>query len=213
MGDGARDVTRPIPGGDAGIGSPAALDDAALIRRSVEAPEDFAGLYDRHAGAVHGYIARRLGQDAADDLLAQTFLVAFGRRALYDPAHSGARPWLYGIATRLIARHRRDEVRFFRAIARSGIDPAAEPLADQVTRRVAAQGVRVQLAAALARLPQRDRDVLFLVTDGLGYAETAQALGVPVGTVASRLARARKKVRAALGGVNPAEMRGEAPSG
>jgi RNA polymerase sigma factor (sigma-70 family) len=213
MGDGARDVARPVPGVDAGIGSPAALDDAALIRRSVELPEDFAGLYDRHARAVHGYIARRLGHDAADDLVAQTFLVAFRRRALYDSAHLDARPWLYGIATRLIARHRRDEVRFLRAIARSGVDPAAEPLADQVTRRVAAQGVRTQLAAALARLPRRDRDVLLLVTDGLGYAETAQALGVPVGTVASRLARARKKVRAALGGVNPAEMRGEAPSG
>lgn len=212
MGDGARDVTRPVPGGDAGIGSPA-LDDVALICRSVETPEVFAGLYDRHARAIHGYIARRLGQDTADDLLAQTFLVAFGQRALYDSAHSDARPWLYGIATKLIARHRRDEVRFFRAIARTGVDPAAEPLADQVTRRVAAQGVRVQLASALARLPQRDRDVLLLVTDGLGYAEAAQALGVPVGTVASRLARARKKVRAALGGMNPAEMRGGAASG
>ena len=170
-------------------------------------------MFDRHARALHGYIARRLGPDAADDLLAQTFLVAFGRRDRYDTTQADARPWLYGIATRLIGRHRRDEVRFYRAIVRTGVDPAAEPLADQVTRRVAAQAVRGQLAAALAGLSRADRDVLLLVTDGLGYAETARALGIPVGTVASRLARARTKVRQALGGSNPAEPRGESASG
>jgi len=170
-------------------------------------------LFDRHARAIHGYITRRLGPDAADDLLAQTFLVAFGLRGRYDTTRADARPWLYGIATRLIGRHRRDEVRFYRAIARTGIDPAAEPLADEVTRRVAAQALRGQLAAALAGLSRADRDVLLLVTDGLGYAETAQALSIPAGTVASRLARARKKVRQALGGTNPAEPRGEPASG
>src|SRR5712691_769317 len=73
-------------------------DDAALIRQSVRAPECFAALFDRHARAIHGYIARRLGRDAADDMLAQTFLVAFGRRDRYDLGHADARPWLYGIA-------------------------------------------------------------------------------------------------------------------
>ena len=93
------------------------------------------------------------------------------------------------------------------------MDPAAEPLADQVLRRVAAQALRGQLAAALAGLSRADRDVLLLVTDGLGYAETARALAIPVGTVASRLARARTKVRQALGGTNPAEPQGEPTSG
>ena len=188
-------------------------DDAALIRQSVRAPECFAALFDRHARAIHGYIARRLGRDAADDMLAQTFLVAFGRRDRYDLGHADARPWLYGIATNLIGRHRRDEVRFLRAIARTGVDPAAEPVADLATRRVAAQAVRSQLAAALAGLSTADRDVLLLITDGLGYAEAAGALGVPTGTVASRLARARRQVRAALGGENPAEIRGEPADG
>ena len=200
-------VAASPPGMSGGVG-----DDAELIRRSVAAPACFGGLFDRHARAIHGYIARRLGPDSADDLLAQTFLVAFGRRDRYDPTQADARPWLYGIATRLIGRHRRDEVRFYRAIARTGIDPAAEPLADEVTRRVAAQALRGQLAA-LAGLSRADRDVLLLVTDGLGYAETAQALSIPAGTVASRLARARKKVRQALGGTNPAEPRGEPASG
>jgi RNA polymerase sigma factor (sigma-70 family) len=184
-----------------------AHDDATLIARSLLEPECFAALFDKHAPAVHGYIARRLGHSAADDLVAETFLVAFSGRGRYDQGQPDARPWLYGIATRLISRQRRDEVRFFRAIARTGVDPAAEPVADQATRLAAAQAVRRQLAAALAGLSAADRDVLLLVTDGLGYAEVALALGVPAGTVASRLSRARRKVREALGGANPTDER------
>ncbi len=89
-------------------------------------------LFDRHAPEISRYIARRLGPDAADDLVAETFLVAFRKRGHYDMACPDARPWLYGIATRLIGRHRRDEVRFFRAIARTGVDPVADPAAEPV---------------------------------------------------------------------------------
>jgi len=121
MGDTARQAAGPA---DAG---PGAGDDAALIARSLHAPECFGVLFDRHAPAIGRYIARRLGPDAADDLVAETFLVAFRRRGHYDLAHGDARPWLYGIATRLIGRHRRQEVRFFRAIARTGADPAPSP--------------------------------------------------------------------------------------
>ena len=169
---------------------PDASDDAALITRSLRTPECFGALFDRHAPAISRYIARRLGPDAADDLVAETFLAAFRRRGRYDAAQADARPWLYGIATRLIGRHRRDEVRFFRAIARTGVDPAAEPVADQVTDRVAA-------------LSRAQRDVLLLVASGLSYQEAGLALGVPAGTVSSRLARARRKVREALGGQDP----------
>jgi RNA polymerase sigma factor (sigma-70 family) len=175
-------------------------DDAALIAESMTSPECFAGLFDRHARAIHGYIARRLGTDAADDLVGETFLIAFQRRGGYEAVHADARPWLYGIATNLVSRRRRDEVRFYRAIARTGTDPAASPenVADQVTGRVAAQAMRGRLASALARLSQGDRDVLLLVTDGLGYAEVGAALGLPPGTVASRLSRARRKARESL---------------
>src|SRR6185437_5073364 len=123
-------------------------DDAALIMRSLSAPDCFGALFDRHAPAISWYIARRLGPDAADDLVAETFLAAFRKRGRYDSAQADARPRLYGIATRLIGRHQRDEVRFFRAIARTGVDPAAEPVADQVTDRVAAQAASRELAAA-----------------------------------------------------------------
>ena len=184
-------------------------DDAGLIAESCRAPERFGAVFDRHAAAIHGYIARRLGRDAADDLVAETFLVAFRQRGGYDPAQPSARPWLYGIATRLVSRRRRDEVRFFRAIARTGIDPAAdpvaEPVADEGIRRADARMLHRQLAGALAGLAAADRDALLLVADGLSYAEAAQALGVPDGTLSSRVARARRKLREGLGGVNPAD--------
>jgi RNA polymerase sigma-70 factor, ECF subfamily len=183
-------------------------DDAGLIAESCRVPERFGVVFDRHAAAIHGYIARRLGRDAADDLVAETFLVAFRQRGGYDPDQPSARPWLYGIATRLVSRRRRDEVRFFRAIARTGVDPAAdpvaEPVADEGIRRADARTLHRQLAGALAALAAADRDALLLVADGLSYAEAAQALGVPDGTLSSRVARARRKLRAGLGGVNPA---------
>jgi RNA polymerase sigma factor (sigma-70 family) len=183
--------------------------DAALIARSVSDPECFGVVFDRHAPAIFRYVTRRLGPDAAQDLVAETFVTAFGQRHRYDCGRHDARPWLYGIATNLIGRHRRDEVRFFRAMARTGVDPAAEPVADQVIRRVSADAVGRQLAAAVAGLPQGQRDVLLLAASGLSYEEAAIALGIPAGTVSSRLVRARAKVRKALGGVNPADERGE----
>jgi len=184
-------------------------DDATLIAGSLAAPERFGAVFDRHAPAVYRYAARRLGPDAADDIVAETFLTAFRQRHRYDAAHPDAGPWLFGIATKLIGRHRRDEVRFFRAIARTGADPAAEPIADRATERVAAGAVRRQLADALAALSRGHRDVLLLTASGLGYGEVASALGIPVGTVSSRLVRARRKVRVTLGATDPTEARGE----
>jgi len=181
-----------------------AVTDAALIAESLRIPERFALIFDRHGEAIHRYVARRLGPDVADDLAAETFLLAFQRRDGYDTTCAGARPWLYGIATNLIARRRQAEARFYRAIARTGIDPAAEPVDDTVAARVSAQASRGRLAAALAALSSGDRDVLLLAASELSYAETARALGLPVGTVSSRLVRARAKVREVLGGVNPA---------
>ena len=120
-------VARESPGSQRGQ-----PDDAGLIAESCRVPERFGAVFDRHAAAIHGYISRRLGRDAADDLVAETFLVAFRQRGGYDQDQPSARPWLYGIATRLISRRRREEVRFFRAIARTGIDPSADPVAEPV---------------------------------------------------------------------------------
>jgi RNA polymerase sigma factor (sigma-70 family) len=206
MGDTPAGVTRLECPEESGGGT---CDDAALIAQSLCAPECFALLFDRHGPAIHSYVARRLGQDAADDLTAEVFLIAFQRRRAYNGACGNARPWLYGIATNLVGRRRRDEVRLFRAIARSGEISPAESLAEQVTNRVAAQAIRGRLASALGRLSRGQRDVLLLTASGLSCQEIAAAIGVPLGTVASRLARARQKVRAELEDLNSSELRGE----
>ncbi|ROQ69861.1 sigma-70-like protein [Streptomyces sp. 840.1] len=77
-------------------------DDAAVVSQSLEQPETFALLYDRYAADIHRYAARRLGEGAADDITADTFLIAFRARARFDTGRESARPWLYGIAANLI---------------------------------------------------------------------------------------------------------------
>ena len=173
--------------------------DAVVVERSVSQPDLFAELYERHAARLHRYVARRVGADTADDVVAETFLIAFRERRRYDAARGDALAWLYGIASNQVARHHRSETRLYRAYARTGIDPVTEPYGDADTR-VVAGGYRAHLAAALARLPARDRDVLLLIAWGdLSYEQVSQALDIRVGTVRSRLSRARRKVRAALG--------------
>ncbi|MFC6882241.1 MULTISPECIES: RNA polymerase sigma factor [Actinomadura] len=180
------------------------LDDASVIVWSLREPERFAALFRRHAPAIMRYVVRRLGPGPADDIVAETFLVAFRARASYDTARGDARAWLYGIATNLVRRHRRDEVRQLRALARTGADPVTESFSDAADTRLSAGAARRALAAALARLPAAQRDVLLLVAwEGLTYDEAGRALGVPAGTVRSRMNRARGKLRGALGGIDP----------
>ena len=173
--------------------------DADVIAASVPAGELFAAVFDRHARAVHRYLARRAGVAAADDLLAQTFLVAFEGRARYDPGRPDALPWLYGIATNVLRRAYRDELRLYRALARTGVEPDVAGPADRVAERLDADALTRSLAGTLAALSDGDRDVLLLVAwGGLDQDEVAHALDLPLGTVKSRLHRARTKLRAAL---------------
>ncbi|MGC4891334.1 RNA polymerase sigma factor [Micromonospora sp. DT227] len=171
--------------------------DDDLIRDSVTTPDRFAPLFDRHAVAVHRYLARRIGPPA-DDLLAETFLVAFRQRAGYRP-DVGVRPWLFGIATNLLRRHVRSEERRYRALARFAADEPAPPGVEDAIDRLDAQALRRDLASALASLHRRDRDVLLLTAwADLSYEQIAAVLDVPVGTVRSRLHRARRLTRLAL---------------
>jgi RNA polymerase sigma factor (sigma-70 family) len=162
-------------------------------------PERFAALFDRYHSDVRRYAASRLGGERADDTAAETFLVAFRTRGRYrEQAGGSVRAWLFGIATNLIRRQHRDEERRYRAMAKLPLDPPAT--ADDAVDRAAAALMRPALARALAALPTRDRDVLLLVAVAqLNYAEVSAALGVPPGTVGSRLNRARRSVREALG--------------
>lgn len=179
-------------------------DDASLITQSLECPELFARLYDRYASDIHRYCARRLGVGAADDITSETFLVAFRQRSRYDINRPSARPWLYGIAAKLIARQRRAEVKALRILARTGVDPIAESWVETADSRVAAQSANKLLASALAALSAGERSVLLLVAwADLTYQEVADALNIPIGTVRSRLNRARRKMRHAINGVDP----------
>ncbi len=173
--------------------------DPAVIEASLTDPERFAEIFDRHAGAVHRHLARRVGYAVADDLTAETFLVAFRCRGRFDRAHEDARPWLYGIATNLLRRYRRAEVRGYRALARTGLDPLTDADVDGIVDRVVATSAARRLGAVLAGLPARERDVLLLIAwEDLTYTQVAQALRIPVGTVRSRLHSARTRLRAAL---------------
>jgi RNA polymerase sigma factor (sigma-70 family) len=173
--------------------------DADLIAAARRAPEEFALVFDRHYERIFAYAARRLGRDRAEDVASETFLVAFSRIGVYDTGRPDAGPWLYGIASNLIARHGRAEATRYRALARMAPDEPVQWDDDAVAGRLDAATAKGVLAAALARIKPADREVLLLVAwAGLNQAEVAVALGVPAGTVRSRLHRARQEMRKAL---------------
>ncbi|WP_433515902.1 RNA polymerase sigma factor [Nonomuraea sp. CA-143628] len=175
---------------------PAVETDAQLIEASLRRPERFGALFDRHHEAIHRYVHLRLGETAADDLAAETFLRAFRGRAHYNLSRPDARAWLYGIASNLVAGHRRAEARRYRALARSAEVTDVDDHDERVVQRMSALVMRPHLAAGLAALSPGDRSVLLLVACAqLTYEEVAEALGVPRGTVGSRLNRARLKLR------------------
>jgi RNA polymerase sigma-70 factor (ECF subfamily) len=163
-------------------------------------PADLATLFGAHVRPLLRYCACRVGPDAAEDVVAETFLVAHAQRDRYDPARASPLTWLYGIATNLTRRYRRTESRLLHGYARlvpAAVDPG---FADDAADRADADRIGRRVAHALARLPARQRDVLLLFAVAeLEYAEIAAALDIPLGTVQSSLHRARTKLRAVLG--------------
>jgi RNA polymerase sigma factor (sigma-70 family) len=167
--------------------------DGELFRRSVRDPEVFEEIFERYAASVWGYVRRRISADAAEDVVADAFLIAFERRTSFDPSYESARPWLLGIATNLIRHRLRDERSHLAAVGKISEPPVDE--FDDLSR-FDAQRIRPLLVDALMSLSNDDRETFLLVALGeLTYAETALALGVPVGTVRSRMHRVRKILR------------------
>jgi RNA polymerase sigma factor (sigma-70 family) len=168
------------------------VSDESLFRASTRGEQAaFAELYERHARTIYNYLFRRLADwSEAEDLTAVVFLEAFRRRREVVVVEGKLVPWLYGIATNVLRNRRRALWRHRALVERLASEPrTAAP--DIAARTEAATQMRSVLER-VARLPRRQQDVVALcLWSGLSYDEAATALGVPVGTVRSRLARAR----------------------
>lgn len=147
---------------------------------------------------LYRYLARRLGSALADDLASETFMTAYANWGRFDETRA-LRPWLYGIAANLLRHHWRSERRQLQAYARTGIDPVFEDI-DDALHRVEADAGKRELAAALADLSDAERDIVLLhAWAELSDREIAEALSLPIGTVKSRLHRARAQLQNRLG--------------
>jgi RNA polymerase sigma factor (sigma-70 family) len=158
-------------------------------------PTDLAVVFEKYARDLLRYATQRVGEQVAEDIVAQAFLVAHEQRHRFDPERGELLPWLYGICSNLLRRHKRAEIRALRALA------TAQPHEDTgQEERVDARRTVAKVAGVLAKLPRRQREVLLLFAVAeLSYEEIAQALDIPLGSVQSALHRARAKVRNALG--------------
>jgi RNA polymerase sigma factor (sigma-70 family) len=170
------------------------LTDRELWQRSVAgAHEAFGELYDRHVDAIYNFCFRRTADWAlAEDLTATVFLEAWRRRRAVQFDHQDAvRPWLFGVALNVLRNETRRRRRYVRALIALG---APRPVPD-VAERAAEEAEMRRILSAVGKLPRHEQDVIALcVFADLSYADAAAVLGVPIGTVRSRLARARERL-------------------
>jgi RNA polymerase sigma factor (sigma-70 family) len=164
-------------------------------------PEAFGRIFDEHARAVHRYAVRATGNWAvAEDIVSLTFLEAWRLREKVRPEGGELLPWLLGIATNVLRNTARAGRRHQAALSRVPPRDALPDFADEVVGRMEDADRLAAAQRALRRLPRGEREVFTLcVWAGLGYAAAAEALGVPIGTIRSRLSRARRRLRALAG--------------
>ena len=184
--------------GDRDIGDES---DADLIRRSLIDPDAFSAIFERHAGSVHRYLVKRAGQPSAEDLVGETFVAAFRSRANFDFNRSDARPWLFGIATNVTRHHWRSDRRRSARDRRVSAQLSESPdLTEDVESAIWFESQSTSIVWALQQIEAIYLDVLLLVAGpGFTYEEVAEALDIPIGTVRSRLARARRQLKELLG--------------
>ncbi|MFJ8660509.1 RNA polymerase sigma factor [Streptomyces sp. NPDC093795] len=164
-------------------------------------PSAFAELFDSYARSVYNHAFRLTGDwSVAEDVMAATFLEAWRLRRKVDPEGGSLRPWLLGVATNVARNHCRGNRRYRAAAAAyAEAGPAEASVPDHASEVAGRIDDRRRIAAtlrALGTLRRTEREVLVLcLWEGLAYTEVAQALRVPVGTVRSRLSRARARLR------------------
>jgi RNA polymerase sigma factor (sigma-70 family) len=171
--------------------------DAEAIAQSLNEPGAFAAVFERHFSLIHRFLCVRAGVEPAADLAAETFAIAFRRRADYDLERADARPWLIGIAVNLVRQARRSERRLNRALARLSGERAAHQ--DSPEASLERHGNIATLHEVLAELAPDDRDLLLLFACmEFSYEQIAEAMSLPIGTVRSRIHRLRNKLRSRL---------------
>ncbi len=156
---------------------------------------DVAQLFDDHADAIYAYAVRRVGEHDAADVLSETFVIALQQFARFDPSLGTDRGWLFGIANNVLRHHWRTEARRLRQIdADRPPVPIGDPLI-AVDARLDARLAAAPLVDALLAADPDERDLILMwAWEQLSYADIATALNLPIGTVRSRLHRARKRL-------------------
>ncbi len=190
--------------------------DAEIIATSLDDPDAFGEIFERYFQPIRAFVVSRVGTTAGPDLAAQVFVTAFANRAKFDLDYPSAKPWLYGIASNLIRREFRKAKRGRRAVLRFGGREAADVVSDpihQVDERFEVEDRARRVRDALAQLRPQDREIILLATwEGLSYAEISESLGIPVGTVRSRLARSRERLRELAGDIGQSDATGSSNS-
>ncbi len=178
-----------------------AMNDSKIIVRSLREPEAFGAIFDRHFDSIARFCVRRIGVARGEDIAGDVFRWAFENRQRFDVQHGDARPWLFGVANNLVREALRSagrqQLAYDRWLTRE--TEGGTEIALQVAASVDAQQDFSAVAAVLKLQPVEDVETLLLFAwEQLTYAQIAEALRIPVGTVRSRIHRVRQHLQQAL---------------